>query len=553
MAAVSRIDAIVTAQSPFELLTLQAALWPDKPLLILPDAVRRLWQLEAHVWTYAETLAETHRVAEAYRAQGYGPGHRVALLYENRPHHFFHWLALNSLGVSVVPLNPDYTGDESAYVLGHSATCLVMVAPACRNKVEGAAARVGIPVVDDLATLPAAPPVQAPHVSSDESECVLAYTSGTTGKPKGCLLSNRYFLGWGEWYVAQQGYVRLQPGRERLITPLPTFHVNAMGNSFMGMLAAGGAQVIVDRFHPRSWLAMARETEATCFHYLGVMPAMLMALPASEDDRRHTLRFGLGGGAHPEHHRAFENRFGVPLLEGWTMTETGGALLLCAVDEPRHIGTRCLGRPDRAGPPLAFRIVGDHGSDVPFGSPGEFLVRAGGADPRRGLFSGYLNDAEATANAWADGWLHTGDIVRQGDDGSLHFVERKKNIIRRSGENIAAIEVEGVLAGYGDVAQVAVVPTPDPLREEEVVAVVVLQDGVARDAATAESLLVHAAAHLAYYKLPAYVVFVDALPTTATGKLRKSDLLAFAAEPLAQTNSHDLRTAKSARRLRQNH
>lgn len=550
MAAVQRFDAIASAQSPFELLSMQAEIWPDNPLLILPDAVRRLWNLDASVWTYAETLAETLRIAAAYRAAGYGVGHRVALLHENRPHHFFHWLALNSLGVSVVPLNPDYTADELNYVLGHSAVCLVVVAPSCRDRVESAAAKLCVPVADDTAALSVAPPAPAADIALDQRECVLAYTSGSTGTPKGCLLSNRYFLGWGDWYVAQQGYVCLQPGRERLITPLPTFHVNAMGNSFMGMLAAGGAQVIVDRFHPRSWIAMARETGATCFHYLGVMPAMLMALPGSEDDRRHGMRFGLGGGAHPEHHRPFEQRFGVPLLEGWTMTETGGALLLCAVDEPRHIGTRCLGRPDRAGPPLDFRVVGDDGKVVAFGSSGEFLVRAGGADPRRGLFSGYLNDAGATAKAWEGGWLHTGDIVRQGEDGSLHFVERKKNIIRRSGENIAAIEVEGVLAGHGDVAQVAVVPTPDPLREEEVVAVVVLRDGAARDAAAAERLLDHAAARLAYYKLPAYVMFVEALPTTATGKLRKPALLELAAEPLAHAESYDLRAAKGACRQR---
>src|SRR5690606_8666634 len=117
---------------------------------------------------------------------------------------------------------------------------------------------------------------------------------------------------------------------------------------------------------------------------------------------------------------------------------------------------------------MAFRLVDEADHDVPPGSPGEFLVRAAGPDPRRGLFSGYLNDPAANAEAWKDGWFRTGDIMRLGPDGSLHFVERKKNIIRRSGENIAAIEVEGALASHPAVAQVAVVAAPDPIRDEEV-------------------------------------------------------------------------------------
>jgi len=328
------------------------------------------------------------------------------------------------------------------------------------------------------------------------------------------------------------------------MTPLPAFHVNAMGNSFMGMLATGGAQVIIDRFHPHTWWDMARETGATCFHYLGVMPAILLALPASPQDRNHGLRFGLGGGVHPDHHATFEARFGVPLLEGWAMTETGGACLLSSVQEPRHVGTRCLGRPTRPGPAMEIRLVGDDGKVA---NPGELWVRAAGDDPMRGLFSGYLNDPAATAAVTAGGWLHTGDILAQAPDGSLHFLDRKKNVIRRSGENIAALEVEGVLNAHPQVAQAAVVAADDPLRGEEVLAVIVPRPG-ADEPALARALLAHAAERLAYYKVPGFVVFRDALPVTSTQKLRKADLGGLAENPMADPRAHDLRADKQALR-----
>lgn len=541
-------EAIEKAYSPFELLKLQASFWPGNPLLILPRAVQSLWGLEKGQWTYAETLREVEALAKVYGEAGYGAGHRVALLFENRPDHFLHWLALNSLGISVVPLNPDYQQEEFGYVLQHSGACLIATVAACSARVQTVAEQLSIAVWRGGPIPPAIRTAPGSTVPSDAQECVLAYTSGTTGKPKGCILSNRYFLTWGTWYVAQRGHISLRAGRERLLTPLPTFHVNAMGNSFFGMLAAGGAQVIVDRFHPRTWLNMARETEATCFHYLGVMPAILLALPETPEDSQHGMRFGLGGGVHPDHHRKFEERFGVPLLEGWTMTEAGGAALLCAAEEPRHIGKRCLGHPGRPGPAMDWRIIDEDGADVSQGNSGEFVVRARGADQCRGFFSGYLNDPVATAGAWADGWFRTGDVFVEGADGQLHFAERKKDIIRRSGENISGAEVEAVLMTHAIVAQVAVVPRPDPLREEEVAAVVVVRNPAVSLAKLATELMGHAAESLAYYKVPGHFVFVSELPTTSTGKLAKGLIREMANSDKSGLVHFDMRVEKQMMR-----
>lgn len=535
------IDPIDT---PFALLESQAMRWPDRPLLILPSDVAALWRLKQTCWTYRQALAEVRTLAGAYRAAGYGHGHRIALLFENRPQHFFHWLALNHIGAGVVPLNPDCTPDEFSYVLSHSGADLIAAASECRSRVQAAAQRVGVQVCDDGPPPLARSPVRPIEAPAAQIESVLAYTSGTTAKPKGCLLSNRYFLTWGHWYLAQPGHISLRGGLERLITPLPVFHVNAMGNSFFGMLASGGAQVIVDRFHPRSWLDMARETSATCFHYLGVMPAMLLSLPKRADDRRHGLRFGLGGGVRPDQHEAFEARFGVPLLEGWTMTEAGGAALLCAAQEPREVGTRCVGRPDRPGPRFDYRIVADDGTDVQSGVAGELLIRASGADPRRGFFSGYLDDPQATATAWQDGWFHTGDYFVHSETGCLHFAERKKDVIRRSGENISAAEVEAVLALHPQVEQVAVVAANDAAREEEVMAVVVKREGAPPDQPLADELFEHAAATLAYFKVPGHIIFVSQLPTTSTGKLHKASIKALVNGSHADVARFDLRERK---------
>lgn len=175
------------------------------------------------------------------------------------------------------------------------------------------------------------------------------------------------------------------------------------------------------------------------------------------------------------HHAAFEARFGFPWLQAWAMTETGAGAVVIANREPRQVGTACFGR---AEPAVAWRLVDEGGQDVPVGTPGELLVRAAGASPRFGFFREYLKDREATDEAWQGGWFHTGDLVRADEQGCLYFIDRRKNVIRRSGENISAVEVESVLRRHPRVAEVAVAATPDPVRGDEVLACVIVRDPV---------------------------------------------------------------------------
>jgi acyl-CoA synthetase (AMP-forming)/AMP-acid ligase II len=182
------------------------------------------------------------------------------------------------------------------------------------------------------------------------------------------------------------------------------------------------------------------------------------------------------------------------------MTETGAGAVVIASLEPRHVGTSCFGR---LGSELEARIVADGGAEAGVDQPGELLVRHAGAAPRYGFFREYLKDAEATAETWDDGWFHTGDVVRRGPDGAFHFVDRKKNVIRRSGENISAVEVESVLMQHPSVKQVAVAPAPDPVRGDEVFACVVSEaaptDAAARNQIAAD-IVEWCLSRLAYYK-----------------------------------------------------
>ena len=251
------------------------------------------------------------------------------------------------------------------------------------------------------------------------------------------------------------------------------------------------------------------------------------------------MKFGLGAGVEPELHESFEKRFGFPLVEVWGMTETGR--LYADSVEPRQIHTRAFGRPRGV---LEARVVDDNDREVPRGTEGELLVRCAGPDPRRGFFSGYLKNSEATEDAWRGGWFHSGDVVRQMPDDMLVFVDRKKNIIRRSGENIAAAEVEAVLLTHEAVAQVAVLAVPDEIREEEVMACIVPMPGATADAALAERLADCAWPDLAYFKAPGWVVFVERLPTTGTQKVQKAQIFSRGEDPRERPGAIDLRSRK---------
>ena len=250
-----------------------------------------------------------------------------------------------------MPINPAYRQDEMVYLLDHSEAGLVVSVPERLSDVEAAVRSSAAAACRSSMPPPCRPGCRQP---AQAIQAVTARPASTTkrrcstprappGRPKGCILTNRYFLNAARWYREAGGLMTLEDGCERLLNPLPLHHANALAIGSMAMLSAAGCIVMADRFHPRSWWADVAATGATIIHYLGIMPPLLLSLPPGPEDRAHAVKFGAGAGIDPKHHEAFEARFGFPLIEGWGMTEV--AMPTWASVEPRQTDTRAFGRP----------------------------------------------------------------------------------------------------------------------------------------------------------------------------------------------------------------
>ena len=358
---------------------------------------------------------------------------------ENRPAFFWHWFALNALGVAILPINPDLQPNV-AHQFSVAEPDLTVTLPEHQDLIRAAGMSAERIIAPDRDPPLCRAGVDRNHGGPDDP-CACCSPQAQPANPSAAFLQQ--LLHRAGTLVHQPRGRRVDEGGAggdpHAAPPVP--------HECPCLLCprSGSAQE-----HARSpgqvscgsWWATVAESGATIVHYLGVMPAILLKLPQEPAERAHQIRFGFGAGVDPRHQIAFEERFGFALIEAWAMTETGGGAVTTTAAGHRHVGERCIGYP---APAMDYRIVADDGADAPDGQPGELLVRAKGDQPRHGFFTTYLKDPEATDQAWAGGWFHTGDVVRRGADGALYFVDRKKNIVRRSGENIAVVEVEGVL------------------------------------------------------------------------------------------------------------
>ncbi|CUH53698.1 AMP-binding protein [Shimia marina] len=514
------------------LFTARAKLFENNVFLRVPGNAERAYHPDGYDCTYGQALAQVMQIATAFKTAGYGHGHRVAVLLENRPEMLLVKLALARCGISWVPVNPDYRPAEVAYLLQDCGAELALVAPTLTELMQAGIAESGRDVqmvvfeqtLPVLPQSPSTPPKSGPLTAETESS--LIYTSGTTGRPKGCMLSHAYEVEMGQWYASRGGLIQFEAGHTKVYCPLPLFHVNAAILLFMAVIETGSTHIIPERFRASAWWRELAETEATAAHYLGIIIPALMNRAPEDWEQKHKVTWAVGAGVEPTLHRPFEERFGFPLVEVWGMTEMCRMLADC--HEPRQIDTRAMGRPQ---PGLDVRVVDENDIEVVRGTPGEMVLRYSDATPRRGAFSGYLNLPVATEEAWRGGWFHTGDTVMMDDSDMVFFVDRKKNIIRRSGENIAAAEIEACLQDHPKVDRVAVVAVPDAMRDEEVMACIQIIGDVSE--ALAEELFEWCFARLAYYKAPGWIRFMADIPVTGTQKIQKHSLFGAESDPTA--------------------
>lgn len=496
---------------------------PDRPFLVFGD--RR--------WTYAEFGTTVEHAASMFRERGVQPGDRIGVVSPNHPATVVALFALARLGAIMVPVNPDYGVEEAQYVLSNAAVSGVICAAATLATVREACGGIepapwfmlnepargdigtdgGIRVFD-AAIARAAGPAPRP-VAEPGGTCLLIYTSGTTGFPKGVMHSQRNLVLAGEGFVER---MLLQPS-ERVLCILPLFHINALHYSLFGAVAAGATFILAPRFSASTFWKTVADTGATEVNTIAAVTSILLRRPRSEFVPGHALRKVYGAPLTPETLEVFGKEFGVPhLIEGYGMSEIPG-VLNNPFRGPHRVGSmgRLSRHPDPAIELATARIVDDDGNVVPEGETGELEVRT----PI--VMQGYFRDPEQTAAAFHDGWFRTGDLVWRDAEGFHWFVARRKDIIRKRGENISGAELDRIIALHPEVLEAAAIAVPAELGEDEILVVVVRRSGAT---VTARGIADWCRSRLAPVKVPRYVAFVEDLPHTPTHRVAKFKLKA---------------------------
>jgi carnitine-CoA ligase len=462
-------------------------------------------RFEGESYSAADVLAASERYALGLAERGVVHGDRVAILLGNAPSHLFAWFGANLLGAIAFPL---HIASKTAEISGHvrHTTPRVIVTSGDLRSLVGAEDAPLVVAPDDLARASGAPPFVA--VRPDDV-AVLLGTSGTTGAPKAVMQTHGAYTMTAESFPAWLGLGE----SDRMLAMLPLSHINAQAYSTMGSLGCGAELLLVRRFSARRFLDDARRLGATQFNAVGAIIHILSKSEARPDDHESPLRLAYAALALPEaQHRAFEERFGLSMRVGYGLSETTFGTIWPLDGAPRYGTMGTLRQHPRLGTISEARIVRDDGTDAPVGETGELLLRS------PATMRGYWNDPVQTDAALAGGWFRTGDLVRTDADGFFTFVARKKEILRRRGENVAAAEIENALLAHPSVKEAAVIGVPADLGEDDIVAFVALEPGANLDA---ETLRAFVRDRLADFKVPSRIELREALPKTATERIAK--------------------------------
>jgi long-chain acyl-CoA synthetase len=457
---------------------------------------------------------EADRVARGLAAIGVTAGDRVAVGMHNVAHFAYAYFGILRAGAVVVPLNVMLTGDEVVRVLKDSGSKAVLTTAPFSSVVEAAGAEIGVRVFsaqswDELG--PLGDPAPDPNVTEDDL-AVLAYTSGTTGEPKGAMLTHGNLLANLDQQMSiPEAHVTED---DVLFLALPLFHIYGL-NVTLGLLVMNAAKgVLVERFEPVPALNLIQQHRVTVLFGAPPMYTAWCATPGADQYDLSSVRLAISGAAPlpADVLREFRDVFNVEIYEGYGLTETAPTLTSNRMTDKPRAGS--IGKPL---PGIALRIVDEADNDVELGDPGEIIVKG------PNVFKGYWHRDEETSAVLRDGWFRTGDIAVQDEDGYLYLVDRKRDLIIVSGFNVFPSEVEGALLANPMVAEAAVIGQPHPYTGETVKAFVVLESG---QSATEAELVADVQTHLARFKCPTAIEVVESLPHLLTGKVLRRALRA---------------------------
>jgi len=492
-----------------DLLQQRVAIEPDKYFLFSEADGRR--------FTYAEFERAVSRSARLLSSYGVNKGDVVSLLLPNGAEYVIAYFACWKLGALAGPVNSLLKASEMAYVMANSEAKALLVHPNFLPLVDGI--RSELPALN--AVIQFQDESQATRDRSDisglqptstekDDEAIIIYTSGTTGKPKGCLLTHGNVIAnarqISDWLAFTE--------RDRLLTVMPLFHMNAVAVTTMSALYAGGSTVVSPKFSVSRFWQIVSEYRVTSFGSVATMLSMLLSTypdGVPEELESGQLRFAMCGSAPvpTEVIKRFEETFHCLVIEGYGLSESTCRSTFNPPDIRRRAGS--------CGLPIGneMKVVDEQDRAVPDGSLGEIVLRG------ENILKGYFKNPEATSEAFRNGWFHTGDIGYRDRDGFYFIVDRKSDMIIRGGENIYPREIDELLYQHSAVADAATIGVPDDLYGEEVAAFVVLKEDIA---VLEEELILFCKGHLADYKCPKTIKFVRDIPKGPTGKLLKREL-----------------------------